>query len=269
MGEVFFPLGQNIPGHCRARVAFVIGDQFKHFISVSLGLDRFKLNHLWIAAHLEAPLGIPNVGDAAGHARSKVAPGFTQNHNPTPRHVFATMITHTLDNGTSARVSDSKALGCNATQIHLARGCAVQHNITCDDVFLRLELGHLGRIDHNASAGQTFANKVIGIAFDFKRDTLGQEAAKALPGRAMKFVVNRVVGQHLGPDTPHDQIGEHGANHPMRVLDWHLHKYFLAALDRRRCVFHQLVIQGFAQTMVLIVNGVRAKEVFRLLCRSE
>src|SRR6476661_7440824 len=63
-----------------------------------LGSDRVQLHHRQIAALSECARLVEDVGDAAGHARSKVASSLADNHDDAAGHVLAAVISRTLDN---------------------------------------------------------------------------------------------------------------------------------------------------------------------------
>ena len=64
--------------------------------------QRFKLDHGKIAARGEASIFVQHVGDAAGHAGSKVAAGAAQHDHNAAGHIFAAMVAGALDHGDGA-----------------------------------------------------------------------------------------------------------------------------------------------------------------------
>ena len=55
-----------------------------------------------------------------------------------------------------------------------------------------------GGIDDDAAAGEAFADVIVGVAFEFERDALGEEGAEALSGGAGELEADGVVGQTGG-----------------------------------------------------------------------
>ena len=97
-------------------------------------------------------------------------------------HVFAAVIADAFNNGGGAGVADREALAGDAVQEDFAAGGAVENDVADEDAFFRQEAGGLRRIGDDASAGEAFAEVVVGVAFKFERDAVGNECAKALAG---------------------------------------------------------------------------------------
>ncbi len=64
--------------------------------------DRLEFNHCEVAALLERPIFIEDIGNAARHAGSEIAAGRSDDHDDAARHIFATMIARPLDDGDRA-----------------------------------------------------------------------------------------------------------------------------------------------------------------------
>src|SRR5258708_4064079 len=73
-------------------------------------IQGVQLHHFRITAGLEAALGIPNIGDSAGHARRKIASRGPQDEDPAAGHVFASVVAHALDDRVGPRVPDAETL---------------------------------------------------------------------------------------------------------------------------------------------------------------
>ena len=80
----------------------------------------------------------------------------------------------------------------------------------------------LRRIDDDASAGESFADVVVGVAFEFERDAFGEERSEALSGRAGELEANGVVGQSGGAVAAGDLAAEHRADRAVDVADGQL-----------------------------------------------
>ena len=94
------------------------------------------------------------------------------------------MVTHTLYNGYCTGVADGKALACTAVDVNFTACGAVKQGVACNRVFLRLEVAPYRRQDSDASATQTFAQIIVGLAFQLEVDTRDKECPEALSGRA-------------------------------------------------------------------------------------
>src|SRR5208337_1331489 len=147
------------------------------------------------AANGEVALIVVDVGDAATHAGGEVAPCGTENDDKAVGHVLAAVIAHTLDDGSRSGVADGETLTCDSVQEDFAGCGAVENDVADENTFFRQVTGGLGGIGDDASAGRPLAEIVVGITFEFERDTAGHECAEALTGRAAELVLDGSVGQ--------------------------------------------------------------------------
>jgi hypothetical protein len=69
---------------------------------------RFKVDHGHVAARLEVTRLVENIGDAARHAGSEVAPGLAQHNHDPAGHVFAAVVAGAFDNGNGTGVAHAK-----------------------------------------------------------------------------------------------------------------------------------------------------------------
>jgi hypothetical protein len=69
----------------------------------------------------------------------------------------------------------------------LRRWLRRRDDVADEDAFFGQEAGGLGRIGDDAAAGEAFAEIVVGVAFEFERDAVGNECAEALAGRAVNL----------------------------------------------------------------------------------
>src|SRR5262249_46423253 len=122
------PVFQN-PLRPRAVGEFVMS---LHEIANDVGVlcldDWLQIHRRQVAAFLgEVTLLVETVRNASAHTRSEVAPARAEHYHQAVGHVFAAVITNTLDHRRGARVADCKALAGNAVEEHLAAGCAVEY----------------------------------------------------------------------------------------------------------------------------------------------
>ena len=76
------------------------------------------------------------------------------------------MIANTLDDRGRAGISDCEALAGDSAEERFPAGRAVKHNVADQDIFFGMESRCFRRIDDQFSAGQAFADVIIGIAFE-------------------------------------------------------------------------------------------------------
>ena len=117
------------------------------------GQHFFQRHHRGVAAFRKQAVFVVHVSDTAAHTRRKVASGFTQNRHRTARHVFATVVARTFNNGSRARKTHGKTLACHAAEERFARSCAVHHGITDDGVLGRFATEIDAGAHHDTTAG--------------------------------------------------------------------------------------------------------------------
>ena len=173
-----------------------------------------------------API-VVDVGDAAAHAGGEVAAGGAEDDDEAVGHVLAAVIADAFNDRGGAGVADGEALAGDAVEEDFAAGGAVEDHVADQDAFLRQEARGLGRIGDDAAAGKALAEVVVGVAFKFERDAVGNECAKALAGRAVELEVDGAVGQAGRAVAARDFAAQHGAHGAVHVADGE------AAGDRR------------------------------------
>src|ERR671924_344842 len=168
---------------------------------------------------LELAVFVQDVSDAAGHARGKIAPRFADDHDPSPGHVLAPVVAHTLDDCPHSAVAHREPLAGHAANISLAAGCAVKCDVADDDVFLGSKRRTLGRVENHFAAGKSFAKIVVGISFQLQRHTRRYERAEALAGRSLEVKMNCVLGKALRAKSPSDLAAQYRAHDPVSVAN--------------------------------------------------
>src|SRR5690606_10279551 len=148
-------------------------------------------------------------------AGGKVATGCTDDDDPPAGHVLAAMIAHALDHGVDTGITDAETLTHDAAQIDLTGDGAIADDVAGNDVLLRLEArldGLPRRVRHDPRAAQALAEVVIGVSFQFQGQSLGCEAAEALPGRAVELEVDGVIRQAIKAIALADLTTERGGD---------------------------------------------------------
>ena len=156
---------------------------------------RIQQDHRAIAEVLEDAFRIVDIGNATRHAGCEIAPSLAQHHDNPAGHVLAAMVADAFNDGDGARIAHRKPLACNALEIGFASDRAVEHGVADDDVFGRLACRVLGLAYDHATAGEAFADIIVGVAHEIEGDAARQEGAEALPGRPGQSDVNRFIRQ--------------------------------------------------------------------------
>ena len=83
------------------------------------------------------------------------------------------MVADAFNNCAGTAVSHSKPLCRNAANIGFTRGSTIKVYVTGNDIFFCLEGALLGWIENNLASGESFADIVVGVAFNSQCDALG------------------------------------------------------------------------------------------------
>ena len=128
---------------------------------------------------------------------AKLRPVGSENDGTSARHVLAAVVAHPFDHGPGATVADTESFGSASAEEGLAARGTVEHDVADQDVLFRHERAFRGRIDDDASAGESLADIVVGVPTQFQRDAVGQKRPETLAGRTVEFDVDGVVRQAL------------------------------------------------------------------------
>src|SRR5438445_78868 len=139
---------------------------------------------------MEVAAFIQYIGNAAGHAGSEIAPGGADDHDPAAGHVFAAMIADRFDDGVDAAVADAEPFAGHAANVGLAARRAIEGDVAGDNIFLRHEGRSFGWIDNYFAAGETFAEIIVGVAFQNPSHAVGHKSAEALAGGTFEMDLN-------------------------------------------------------------------------------
>jgi hypothetical protein len=95
------------------------------------------------------------------------------------------------------RVADAEPFACHAVDVDFAAGGSVESDITDDDVF-GSDKGRFGRgVEDNFTAAESFADVVVGIAFEFEGDSLGDKCAEAFSSTTLEVEMNGIFGESV------------------------------------------------------------------------
>src|SRR5258708_35988558 len=126
------------------------------------------------------------VGQTASHSRAEVHSRWSQNHGHTCGHVFATVLTNAFDHGECTAIPDRESFAHPARDVEFATGRTVQQSVTRKHV--APQRGFFPACNRNRTAGQTFADVIVGLADEPEVQSLGEKSAKSLPRTADKLI---------------------------------------------------------------------------------
>src|SRR5699024_247762 len=92
-------------------------------------------------AFAEITAFIENVSEAAGHARTEVNAGFTQNTDNTARHIFTAVVANAFYHGDSTGVPHAETFTRAACGIQTTTGRAIQAGVADNTCFMAAEGG--------------------------------------------------------------------------------------------------------------------------------
>ena len=220
------------------------------------GLERvgqlLEAHHGRVAAAGEIAGHVQHVGNAARHARGKIAAGRPEHDHATARHVFAAVVADGFDDGVDAAVADAEPFAGHAANVGLAAGGAVERDVAGDDVLLRHERGTFWGIEDDPAAAQALAQVIIGVAFQLERHAARHECPEALPGAASEFDVDGVVGQAFRAPFAGQLTAGDGADDAVDVANGQFGADILAAFEGGLAQIEQRGdIERFLEAVVL------------------
>ena len=226
--------------------------------SISCGIDDGVQVHAGaITTHAhEFARFIQNVGNAAGHARGKIAAGLAQHHHRSLGHILAAMVAHRFHHGRGAGVPHRKAFTGHPVEEGLAAGGAVENHVAHQDVFFGLKRGIPRRVDDEPAAGKPLAHVIVGLAFQSQGDASGQEGAEALPRRARKLESDGVIGQARFPVAAGNLAAQHRSYRTVSVADGKTDGNFVATFQCLVRVLNELAIERLLEAVVLLDGAV-------------
>ena len=233
------PVVQDAPPRAALGVLDVPAQELPDRPDVFFLLDGFEVHHLPVAADVEILVLVQHVGNAAGHARGKVASGLADNHHAAAGHVFATVISHALHHRVDAAVPDAEALAGDAPEIAFAGGCAVQGYIADKDVFLRHKGRGPRRVDNDLAAGKALADVIVGVPFQGQGDAPGDERAETHPGRPVEMHPHCILRQSRGAVAFGDFVAQDGSRGTVGIPDGQDDVHRFPGLERLFAQGHQ------------------------------
>ena len=102
--------------------------------------ELVDVDHVRVEAVLyEVARLVVDVSHAAGHTSAKVTASHAEINHHTTSHVFERVIAETFDHRLDARVTNAEAFAGHPCDVGLSLSCAVEADVTGDDVFVRHE----------------------------------------------------------------------------------------------------------------------------------
>ena len=83
---------------------------------------------------------VPYIGNATAHTCSEVASRIAKHNHTSACHIFAAMVTRTLNDRNRSRVAHAEAFTHFAVDVKFARGCTVKTCVAGDDILFSLEV---------------------------------------------------------------------------------------------------------------------------------
>ncbi len=161
--------------------------------------------------------GAQDVSEATGHAGTEIQAERTEDEGDAAGHVLATVLADAFDNGESAAVADGEAFARASGDEKLAGSGAVENSVAGENV--AAAGSGKSRRDGDGAAGETFADVIVGFAFEAEGDAFGEKCAEALAGGAVKILADLVVAREAVFAAAHEFAAESGANAAIGILD--------------------------------------------------
>ena len=161
------------------------------------------------------------------------------------------MVTHPLDDRAGPRVANTEPLSRTTADEHRTRRGAVTGDVANDDVLGGHELRPPIGKDRQLPPRQPLPEVVVGVPLDEERDSLRQEGADALPGRALEPDRDRPVGQTSPAVLAGQPTPQHGPHRAVDVPDGQAEFHPFPPCQRRLGLLDQLVVERGEQPVVL------------------
>jgi len=160
----------------RARAAGQLqmaGDEISYDLRIlrfdqGLEIDRVEVATLF----RKVKVLVEDVSDSAAHASGEIPSARSQHEHHSFGHVLAAMITDAFHHGGCSGVANRKSFSGDSVEKGFSTGCAIERNVSNQNVFFGCESGSPRWIHHQASTGQTLADIVISLAFERERHTV-------------------------------------------------------------------------------------------------
>src|SRR5260370_26034986 len=180
-----------------------------------IGID-FGERHEIAVKHILG-FGTQHISEAAGHARTEIQAERPENDGHAAGHVLASMLADPFHYGKRTAVADSETLPAAAGNKELAGRSAVEHGVAGKNVTAPGSSKPRG--DADGAAGKSFADVVVGFAFELERNSLGKKSPEALTRGAVKFLADFTIDGMAVLAPPHKFAAHARATAAIRILN--------------------------------------------------
>ena len=189
--------------------------------------------HLFIASPRKLAFLIEHVSNAAGHSSGEISSRRTKHDYASTSHVFASVIANSFNHGRSSTVPHTETFARCAADVGFATRRAIESDVTDNHILFRDERCFARRVDNNLAARKSFAEVIVGVAFQAKRHAARHERAKTLAGRTVEVQTNCVFRKSVWPMASGDFAANHRSHRSIHVLDWQAHFDLLSGIEGR------------------------------------
>ena len=207
-------------------------EKLAHRLTVGLVVGLDEAHHAGIAALLETPVDVQDVGEATAHPRSDVAPGAAEDDHDAAGHVLERVVAGTLDHRPRAAVANREPFAGDATYEELARRCSVEQHVAGDDIVVGLTASVVRGNDNDPSAAEALAAPVVDLAVDGDGDAAGEPRAQRLPGAALEVDADGVIGKAGGTVPQSHLAAEPSPDASIAIAHAHAQLEWAAAVER-------------------------------------
>ncbi|GKT49344.1 uncharacterized protein ColSpa_09525 [Colletotrichum spaethianum] len=260
---------QDASGELGTSVVVVVLDEAAEIGDLGGLLDSLGLHHLGVELREEVLVNVEDVGDTAGHTGSEVAASAAQNDDTAASHVLATVVADTLNDSGGTGVTDGESLRSNTTEEASTLGSTVQADVTNDDVLLSLEHGGTGRVDNQATTGQTLADVVVGITLKLEGNTGGEESTEGLTSGTLDVDVDSVQRQTIFTVALGDVVGQRSTHGTVGVDNVALDSGRQTLVQSQLGLRDKLVVQADVELVVLLADVESSNAGAELVSRSQ
>src|ERR1700740_3347035 len=130
-------------------------------LDIAILFELLNPDHCRIEPGPEAFVLIQDKDFTAAHAGPEIFPGLSKDHHNATGHILASMIANSFDHRDRAGIAHRKPFTAHPVEIRLATRCAIQYDISDDDILRRDKCRALRRIDSDPASGKPFANIVV------------------------------------------------------------------------------------------------------------
>jgi hypothetical protein len=166
------------------------------------------------------------------------------------------VVTTTLNNGSSAGVTDSETLSSHTAEVASTASSTVQTGVTDNDVLLGLENSSARRVNNETTTRQTLTDVVVGVTLKLQGNTRGEESTEGLTSRTLDVSVDGILGQTSLSVAATDLVGKSGTETTVGVDNIALNTAGEALLQSQLRLKDQLVVETSVQLVVLLADVV-------------